>query len=50
MTDTISDEGVADEQKPVEPVLDEESVAAELVAQARAKGIDMRARAGCGPG
>jgi hypothetical protein len=42
MTDTI--DGVAAEaagQEPVEPVLDEQSVAEQLVAQAREKGIEL---------
>jgi putative transposase len=40
MTDTI-DDVAAKKQEPVEPVLDEQGVAEQLVEQARAKGIDL---------
>jgi transposase-like protein len=39
MTDTIDD--VAAEQEPVEPDLDEQSMAEQLVARAREKGIEL---------
>ena len=41
MTDTLDDVAAAKKQKPAEPVLDEQGVAKQLVAQARAKGIDL---------
>jgi len=42
MTDTIDDVAAkAAGQEPVEPVLDEEGVAEQLVAQAREKGIEL---------
>ena len=41
MTDTINDVAAKKKQGPAEPVLDEQSVAEQLVAQARAKGIDL---------
>ena len=41
MTDTINDVAAKKKQEPVVPVLDEQSVAEQLVAQARAKGIDL---------
>ena len=41
MTDTINDVAAKKQQEPVVPVLDEQSVAEQLVAQARAKGIDL---------
>jgi putative transposase len=40
MTDTIDDVAAA-EQKPAEPVIDDQGVAEQLVAQARAKGIEL---------
>ena len=40
MTDTI-DDMAAKEQEPAEPVLDAQGVAEQLVAQARAKGVDL---------
>ena len=40
MTDTITDVPAA-EQEPAEPVLDEQTVAEQLVAQARAKGVEL---------
>jgi putative transposase len=41
MTDTIDDVAAAVEQEPAEPVIDEQGVAEQLVAQARAKGIEL---------
>ena len=41
MTDTINDVAATEKQEPAEPVLDEQGVAEQLVAQARAKGIDL---------
>jgi hypothetical protein len=41
MTDTIDDVAATEEQEPAEPLLDEQGVAEQLVAQARAKGIDL---------
>ena len=41
MTDTINDVAAKKKQGPAVPVLDEQSVAEQLVAQARAKGIDL---------
>jgi putative transposase len=41
MTDTIKDVAATEKQEPAEPVLDEQGVAEQLVAQARAKGIDL---------
>ena len=41
MTDTLNDVAAAKKQEPAEPVLDEQGVAEQLVAQARAKGIDL---------
>ena len=41
MTDTINDVAAKKKQEPVVPVLDEQSVAEQLVAQARAKGIEL---------
>ena len=41
MTDTINDVAAKKKQGPAEPELDEQSVAEQLVAQARAKGIDL---------
>ena len=41
MTDTINDVAAKKKQEPVVPVLDEQGVAEQLVAQARAKGIDL---------
>jgi putative transposase len=41
MTDTIDDVAVAAQQEPARPDIDEQSVAEQLVAQARAKGIEL---------
>src|SRR4051794_1277136 len=41
MTDTINDVAAIEKQEPGEPVLDEQGVAEQLVAQARANGIDL---------
>ena len=41
MTDTIDDVAAKKKQEPTESELDEQSVAEQLVAQARAKGIDL---------
>jgi putative transposase len=46
MTDTLDDVAVAKRQKPAEPVLDEQGVAEQLVAQARTRGIDLVGRDG----
>ena len=45
MTDTI-DDGAAAVQEPACPAFDEQGVAEQLVAQARAKGIDLVGPAG----
>ena len=48
MTDTINDVAAKKKQEPVVPVLDEQSVAEQLVAQARAQGHRSgRPRTGC---
>ena len=47
MTDTIDDVAAKKKQEPAEPVLDEQSVAEQLVAQARARGWSWSARTGC---
>jgi hypothetical protein len=41
MTDTINDVAATRKHEPVKPVLDEQGVAEQLVAQARAKGVDL---------
>ena len=41
MTDTINDVAAKKKQQPAEQVLDEQGVAEQLVAQARAKGVDL---------
>jgi putative transposase len=41
MTDTIDDVAAEAGQEPVEPAMDEQSVAEQLVAQAREKGIEL---------
>jgi putative transposase len=41
MTDTISDVAATEQQEPAAPVIDEQGVAEQLVAQARAKGIEL---------
>jgi putative transposase len=46
VTDTINDVAAAEEQEPAEPALDEQGVAEQLVAQARAKGVDLVGPAG----
>jgi hypothetical protein len=47
MTDTIDDVAAkAGRQEPVEPAIDEQSVAEQLVAQAREKGIELVGRNG----
>ena len=47
VTDTIDDVAAAKRKPPAVPVLDEQGVAEQLVAQARAKGIDLVGRRGC---
>jgi putative transposase len=41
MTDTIDDVAAAAEEEPAGPAVDEQGVAEQLVAQARAKGIEL---------
>ena len=48
MTDTINDVAAAEKQEPAEPVLDEQGVAEQLVAQAQApRASTWSARTGC---